>query len=377
LRAVSTPASVARGEVSLLAIAECLAFTAIYLGIGLYFGTFRHLAWAVVVAPFMLLRTTEAAEWGLVVYRRFFRTFAGWIEWWEGGGILSTVVTVILSMLLFLIGPAVGLLIRVTSTAYGAVLRPLPTLREMPRNWVRQALCTDVRQPPEIVPLETRVDSEGDDPDVITFRLLLRLVWTNRMGRLPSVLVLVFNLMTAAPFLVLGYLPSLAYRVSFKATSLIYLPFLWVANTPLQRRDNPLKLRLERIVKGHLEATIRKISLAVLVAIGAKLATLLGWADLGALIGAVSNEKLAALAGSVLNPMGFPWWQVTLGGAAALTFPLYFFGDAALARMEGERPWPAAVVDRAVTFTSLARAALSLATMSYWYVVAMMAMLRI
>ena len=63
MRFHSTPESALNGEITKLAIIECIASVAIYLAIGFYFGTFRYLAMAVVVAPLMLLRTDASSDW--------------------------------------------------------------------------------------------------------------------------------------------------------------------------------------------------------------------------------------------------------------------------------------------------------------------------
>ena len=71
MRFHSTPESALNGEITKLAIIECIASVALYLAIGFYFGTFRYLAMAVIVAPLMLLRTEESSEWGLDAFERF------------------------------------------------------------------------------------------------------------------------------------------------------------------------------------------------------------------------------------------------------------------------------------------------------------------
>jgi len=71
MRFHSTPESALNGEITKLAIIECIASVAIYLAIGFYFGTFRYLAMAVVVAPLMLLRTDASSDWGLDIIDRY------------------------------------------------------------------------------------------------------------------------------------------------------------------------------------------------------------------------------------------------------------------------------------------------------------------
>src|SRR5258706_15625465 len=77
MRSFSTPQSALNGEITKLAIFECIGSVALYVGIGLHFGTLRYLAWAVVVAPLMLFRTDASAEWGLRAYERCIGAFGG------------------------------------------------------------------------------------------------------------------------------------------------------------------------------------------------------------------------------------------------------------------------------------------------------------
>ena len=64
MRFHSTPQSVLDGEITKLAIIECVIAVALYVGIGLYFDTFSHYAVAVAVAPLMLFRTEASSIWG-------------------------------------------------------------------------------------------------------------------------------------------------------------------------------------------------------------------------------------------------------------------------------------------------------------------------
>jgi hypothetical protein len=72
MRFHSTPQSALNGEITKLAILECAASVALYLGICAHFGTLKYLARAVVVAPLMLFRTEASADWALKAYRQWF-----------------------------------------------------------------------------------------------------------------------------------------------------------------------------------------------------------------------------------------------------------------------------------------------------------------
>src|SRR5258707_11769007 len=105
MRTYSTPQSALNLEFTKLAIIECIASIAVYVGIALYFGTFRYLAIAVVVAPLMLFRTEASAVWGLKVYERYM-DYSGY------QGVLGQ------TFLVFIGAPIVGTAIRVVATVY-------------------------------------------------------------------------------------------------------------------------------------------------------------------------------------------------------------------------------------------------------------------
>ncbi len=64
MRTYSTPQSALELEITKLAIIECAAAAILYMCIGIYLGTFKYLAAAIVIAPLMLYRTQFSDEWG-------------------------------------------------------------------------------------------------------------------------------------------------------------------------------------------------------------------------------------------------------------------------------------------------------------------------
>lgn len=351
MRFHSTIESVQKGEITQLAIIECVVAIGIYVGIGMYFSTFRPLALAVALAPLTLLRTEGSVRWGLKKYEG---AAAPANRVLEGKATLLTVLLLIPS---FLFIPLAGAVVRVVATLCWALRRPLETLREMPQNWLRQAICTDFFYPPEVVPLET-VYGEGDKiPKFSDAIESLRL--RERSDLMPATLF--------AAFMVLGYLPPLFYRVSFKATSLAYAPFVWVAQATL-RAPESLKVRLERITKGELERARRWLSGLVALALVTKVALVLGWIDVSAALAKFPSKKFVE---SLLVPNVWPWWQVTLGIDALMTFCLLWYADAALARLEDKGVWHEETIAKTVSIVSFLRASLGIVTMSHFFYVAL------
>ena len=161
--------------------------------------------------------------------------------------------------------------------------------------------------------------------------------------------------------MLIGYVPALIYRTSFKATSIVYLPLVFVAQLTLQS-TLPMKVRVERITKGELEKVRRGISWGILTILVAKIGLALGWVELGYVVAKFPSQRLLE---AVVVPQGWAWWQITIAADALLTFFLLFYADAALARLEGGHAWRDEIVEGTVSIVSFARGILSLAAISH------------
>ena len=79
MRLVSNKESVARGEVSILAIVETLCAIALVFWLSSHFNTLRWLAIAMCVSPLLLLRTEESTRLGIEWFDWIWR-FVEWLE---------------------------------------------------------------------------------------------------------------------------------------------------------------------------------------------------------------------------------------------------------------------------------------------------------
>jgi hypothetical protein len=353
MRFHSTTESVGNGEITQLALIECVVAASAYVLVGIHLGTFRHLALPIAFAPLLLLRTEGSMRWGLLKYEQVSNTLA---EVAAGGSWMATPIWLLFGVLAAFAGCG----IRIVSTLFWAAKNPLATLRLIPQNWVRQSFCTDFFFAPEIVPGESQMRDSPTSP-ILPFRDVLKEV----IRAEHKWFVFVF---LALPLLVIGFLPSLCYRISFKATALAYAPFVWVAHVTLDS-SKEVKFRLKRITNGELEKTRRWLSGLIVSAIGAKVALSRGWVDVSAVLAKFPSQRLIE---SLLIPRVWPWWVITLGIDALLTFSLLYYADAALARIEGNHPWGGAAVGPTISTVSFVRASLSIATMSHFFLVALM-----
>lgn len=354
MRLYSTPQSAVNGEVTKLAIVECFLSVALYVGIEIYLGTFRHLAIAVATAPLMLLRTDDSAKWGMSLFRKYLGRLTD-------GKVTGSPLRILLETVFTVVGgasiPLVAIAIRVLSTLGYAFRYPLAALASVPQNWVRQSLCTDFKHPPELLPLENAYGF----PDDLSFAETKESFLNPFQGNDRTVRGWFIAIVFAGPLLVVGYLPSALYRITFKATALAYAPFVWVAHSTLANQLSA-KDRLERITKGEFEKTRRYLALLVVGMVLTKLLFVYGWVDLDYIRTKVPSERLIE---QVLVPSGWPWWQQILVVDALLTFFLLWFADAALPRLTSEYGWRERFVLDTTSTTSFVRATLSLIEVGY------------
>lgn len=347
MRTYSTPQSAHNLEITKLAIVECVLAVLLYVGAGIYFGTFRYLAIAVVFAPLMLFRTEVSAVWGLHVYSKLLRTIDSFPTW------------LFVPVAMFFTAP-LGVATRIIATVLWTIRRPLYTLQETPHNWLRQTICTDFAHVPEIVPLDA---VRGEEFSLPTFAIYVRnLRYDHYAGSVVYVTLLL-------PFVLVGWVPSLLYRISFKATCLVYAPLIWVTHLTL-KNPLPLKARLERITKGELEKVRRGLSYIILGVVVVKLAFIFSWVELSYFESWFPSRRIAT---SFVTVDRWPWWQLTLIAEALLTFTMFFFADAAITRIENEHTWSESVVSNTVNSASFLRAVLGVVTISYLFYIALLA----
>ena len=132
----------------------------------------------------------------------------------------------------------------------------------------------------------------------------------------------------------------------------------------------PVKTRLERITKGELEKVRRGLSWLILPTLVAKVALVFTWIDRAYIESKFPSQRFVS---SFVILDHWPWWQITLGTDALLTFVLLFFADAALARLDGQKTWREQTVMKTVSTVSFLRAALSIITISHFFYIALVA----
>lgn len=305
----STQQSIAAGKITVLAVLETFASVAIYTAIAFRYDSITHIAIAVCCAPLLLLRTRYSYRLGIALFDRYL-----------GKDIDAR------SGIMFFSGiagaPLAGPIIRFLATLIGTLRHPILTIKEMPRNWYKQCLCTDLAHIPELVPGEEKLTSVKFGFSFLLFTIpgSERFSLTQRS----------FLLIIRYTILIFGYTPALLLRISFKATSIVYLPLIFVAQTTAASR-NSLKLRLARICRGEMEKARRYVSVTILILATLKILVILALIDTKSLDDYTIS---ATLAQHLLASNSWPFWQVLLLSDAVITMILWLFADRSLLDIE-------------------------------------------
>lgn len=245
MRFHSTPESVEAGEVTILAVLETVLAVSVALYVAFRFNFTTHIAFGAIVAPFLMLRTDRSTDRAVRIFSTIVDAFLTRLkrprdltdprlESWsnllrsalEGLVFLLAVPSM---MITFGLG---ALIARVGATVAATVRWPIESLRAMPTNWRMIVLAVDATHLPELVPgIEFHKDATREGQLYGSFRRY----WQYLFAEPADWVGLALALITLGPLLIVGYLPALAYRWSFKATSIVYLPLIWVARTTLQK----------------------------------------------------------------------------------------------------------------------------------------------
>lgn len=367
MKLVATQASVDAGIPSALAFVECLVAVLIYSLICLHLGTLLPYSLAIAAAPLLLLRTTRSTEMALRHYTWLMQRLTNSLDRLPSYRIrdvpfprkltvlaIALVVWIASVIVLSAYIPISALSCRIGTTIWCALRFPLESLKSIPANWYRQALCTDLTIAPELLP------GESQHAEFLPrFHDLIQGIRDEARER-----SWVFTFPFLIPLLVIGYVPVLLLRLSFKASSFAYLPLVWVTHASLNT-GKPISFRLERIVSSHLENVRRLVSVLVAGATLMKLAFAAGLITPEVM---KEKEKDVFAGQALVNMSDWPPWQIFLLIEAALTFFLWFFADAALARIKHDVPWPAQTVKHVFELATFVRAALGIVTVAIFLV---------
>jgi hypothetical protein len=341
MRLVSDRESVARGEVSILAIVETLLAIALVFYLSAHFNTLRWLAVAMCVSPLLLLRTEESTRLAIVWFDRSWRDNI-WvprrfddlqllINRTAGPKRLLLAFALLLCYLPFgfiqgVISMFTPSVIRIAATIAVSLRHPLMALRAVPKNWFRVTLGTDINFPLEMVP---------DHP-----KYTLDFVMTEAAG-------IAFGLGAVVLFLI-NFGPALLYRWSLKATSIIYAPLVFVAHSTFNEGTD-LRTKLGLIKRGDLSRIRVIYGVGVIAAFLVKLVLMM---NLPGFVNWWNEHSVSRFLALYVAPAEIPKWQLAELANSVLAIGAMLFARRALLGYELQHPWPETPVRRLLGFVS-------------------------
>lgn len=337
MRLVSNKESVAKGEVSVLAIVETLCAIALVFYLSSHFNTLRWLAIAMCVSPLLLLRTEESTRLGIELFDR-------WVNWVrahlrpEQAGRLKLPAFLLGIMILY--GP-IPFVARVSATIIDALSRPGAALRAIPKNWARVTLSIDTIFAPELVP---------EHPFASFDRVVRRIQETQ--GKAALVVIWCFSFLFVFPL----FLPAFLYRWSVKATSIIYAPLVFVAHSTFSEGKD-LRTKLELTKRGDLSRIRVLYGIAAITAFLVKLVLMAKWNGFAAWWNGNPITEFLAI---YVAPSEIPKWQLAELANSVLAIGSMLFARHALLRSDLGHPFPETPVKRILGFVSGLRWVLAL-----------------
>jgi hypothetical protein len=305
MRFCSTPESAAKGEITFLAIVETLVAIAISVLLAKALDSGAHIVISTLIAPFLLLRTESSMTRAFNMFDSFFAKLTGVVSFIErfyqrlsderAAAVRSFAFVFVWLPLFSLVGVAV----RFMAAAASLISSPRETLLAIPGNWVRIALATDHRHPPELFPgIET---AEEAPAAARTFRYeeIRNQINSGTGGT-------VFRKMSLFGI----YAPAVIFRLFLKSTSLIYFPLIWLVDLPLTGKGI-LSSPLERARRWYASALILIMLSPVVISFPVVQQTM-----------ATARDR--AIFTYVLPVNTTDWWHITRVVAVGVTIALWF-----------------------------------------------------
>ncbi len=218
--------------------------------------------------------------------------------------------------------------IRFVVAVYSTVRHFSITMPRIPENWYRLTFATDLFHPPELVP-----GAETIDPQLTLATGADRIRYNSRKtadSQSPGTSSLALELRGGMLLWLLGYLPTLVWRMTFKSTCIVYLPLVWIAHRGANTNPS-FRERVHMIKHAEIEKTRRALAwIVVIVQTAIPFAFALQVAQLIDGIGSSLGREL--LHYSVVTT-DIKLWHVARLSTAVITLGVFFWGDSMTRRM--------------------------------------------
>jgi hypothetical protein len=372
MRFYSSPESANAMKVTLLAVIETVfgLIGAMYLARYVY-ESWTPLAIGVLVSPLFFLRTDRSLNFTLRILdkyvspsmrliqhcvnfiARLLEPFNGMSKWLTKRPSCLFFLPVLVFLLFHLVirvallGGVVfiGMLFifvgiqlsRSIGAAYGVVMNPLETLLNIKKNWARIAFCIDSVHVPELVPgIETHPLKEH----LLRYGNILKPPVDLNSKTGVERLSYKFAMVTAEILISLPlFIPTLLFRLSVKATSIVWLPLIWIIVRSTKVRFNASKdevLHFSRLInRDSLGRVVVLMSCFTVILFLAKL-IIYNWVGKTQILG--EDMVIADLVEDFVAPYQLPMWQLAGVFNAALAIVMFFWASRMLVSHESGIP---------------------------------------
>src|SRR5271155_2187582 len=261
MRWISDRQSAENSEVSVISIIETIIAGVIAYFFYRWTDKLWHIGLAACLSPFLLLRTSRSIELSLHAAEKIYgiienRREISWVKARARLGLISQgnpLYATPPSPSVILVTPLIIGIIKLYSTVVCLITHPIECVGEIPRNWQRVVLCTDIGTIPELIPTI-------EQTTIKTLSFLKVSVMTSSLSCFPNDLKGEFKMRRITGiFRELSFLclliildgiplavPGLAYRYAVKSTALIWSPLLWAVRPVRSQAD--IKLTMSRIL---------------------------------------------------------------------------------------------------------------------------------
>lgn len=341
MRLISDRQSSERIEFSLFAFGEAILAVVLWYGSAVYLRTPWPILIPTTVTLFLLARTPMSTELGLKWYDRLERWANTFVDY-RGAPIRIGVREALLVIVCMLGLPLAAVVIRVLTTAWCMCRYPKQSFKQIPNNWVRVTLATDMWTAPEIVPgfedFRRGKQKRFLDARISDFSTMGEKALFPGSQPISPFFLFIAKLVVAVPFKFFLYFIIAIYRLSIKSSSVVYLPLIHVAGGFDKTSD--LRIVLLKFKESTLEADKRKYSWFVILvltllplALYQERSTLLQWYE--------TEFSMDYRVPGILIP-AFEWhlWNITRTLSAFVTIALGYFVAAAYQNIELGEPWP-------------------------------------
>lgn len=199
-----------------------------YITLAYCFDGYEHLLIAVLVAPFLLMRTPASTQQGVIMFLRIAQAIHKGLErFFDTRGnklpyaiiqVPITLISLIIYCLLLVIGSIIA---KITATLIALVRTPLTTLKAIPHNWHHICCVVRLHDTPELVPTLGAANLADYDVGELSFDGLVD-------GYREEALSLDKGI-TGIALLIL-FTPAIIYRINLKASSVFYAPLFLLIN---------------------------------------------------------------------------------------------------------------------------------------------------